>query len=118
INPENLLQVSIDTQAYKGARLTSLYGRLLERLSSIPGVRSASGSGLGLISGYMQRNTVSVQGNTSDEDTTFVDSADVGPRFFETAGQPLLLGRDFTAADNAGAPKVVVISESMARRYF
>jgi predicted permease len=118
INPENLLQVSIDTQAYKGARLTGLYGQLLERLSSIPGVRSASGSGLGLISGYKQRTTVAVQGNAAEDDNTFVDSADVGPRFFETAGQPLLLGRDFTAADNAGAPKVVVINESMARRYF
>jgi macrolide transport system ATP-binding/permease protein len=118
IDPENLLQVALDTQGYKGARLTSLYTQLLERVSSIPGVRSASGSGLGLMSGYRQRNTVSVQGNTSDDDTTFVDSADVGPRFFETAGQPLLLGRDFTAADNAAAPRVVVISESMARRYF
>ena len=118
INPENLLQVAIDTQGYKGARLTSLYGQLLERLNSIPGVRLASGSGLGLISGFKQRTTVSVQGAASDDQETFVDSADVGPRFFETAGQPLLLGRDFTAADNAGAPKVVVINESMARRYF
>jgi predicted permease len=118
INPENLLQISIDTQAYKGARLTSLYGRLLVRLNAIPGVRSASGSGLGLISGYKQRTTISVQGNTSEDENTFVDSADVGPRFFETAGQPLLLGRDFTAADNAGAPKVVAINESMAHHYF
>ena len=118
INPENLLQVSLDTGGYKGARLTSLYDQLLERLNTIPGVRSASGSGLGLIGGLKQRTTVSVQGNITDDENTFVDSADVGPRFFETAGQPLLLGRDFTASDTAGAPKVVVINESMARRYF
>jgi macrolide transport system ATP-binding/permease protein len=118
INPENLLQVAIDTQGYKGARLSSLYGQLLERLSSIPGVRSASGSGLGLIAGLKQRTTISVPGNTTDDENAFVDSADVGPRFFETAGQPLLLGRDITAADSAGAPKVVVINESMARHYF
>jgi predicted permease len=47
-----------------------------------------------------------------------LDSADVAPRFFETAGLPLISGRDIAATDTADAPKVVVINESLARRYF
>src|SRR4029450_9933200 len=42
----------------------------------------------------------------------------VGPRFFETMGTPVVAGRDFGSGDDERAPKVVVISESVARRYF
>jgi putative ABC transport system permease protein len=42
----------------------------------------------------------------------------VGPRFFETMGIPLLAGRDFEPGDDERAPRRVVISESVARRYF
>ena len=42
----------------------------------------------------------------------------VGPRFFETMGIPLVAGRDFELGDDERAPKHVVISEGVARRYF
>jgi predicted permease len=42
----------------------------------------------------------------------------VEPGFFETMGIPLLLGRDFTAADGTGAPKVAVINETLARSFW
>jgi predicted permease len=121
LDPTNLLQVSIDTRGsgYKDARLATLYEELLERVGSIPGVRSASGSSNGLIQGHWTRTNVSVEGDTRAQagDET-VDSAEVGPRFFETVGTPLWRGRDFSAADNAAAPRVVVINEAMARYYF
>ena len=41
-----------------------------------------------------------------------------GPRFFETMGIPLLLGREFSSADTETSSKVAVISESMARKFF
>jgi predicted permease len=41
-----------------------------------------------------------------------------GPGYFTTMGTAILLGRDFTAADRAGATKVAVINETMARYYF
>jgi predicted permease len=121
LDPKNLLQVSIDTRGsgYRDARLATLYEELLERISSIPGVRSASASSNGLIQGHWTRTNVSVQGDTRVQaEDQMVDSADVGPRFFETVGTPLWRGRDFSAADNAAAPKVVVINEAMAGYYF
>ena len=42
----------------------------------------------------------------------------VAPRFFETMGIPVVLGRDFTEADGQLSPRVTVVSESFARRYF
>jgi predicted permease len=42
----------------------------------------------------------------------------VGPRFFETMGIRLQAGRDFSAADTATSAKVVIVNETIARRYF
>jgi hypothetical protein len=42
----------------------------------------------------------------------------VGPRFFETVGPGLLLGRDFTAWDTETAPHVAVVNETFGRTYF
>ena len=42
----------------------------------------------------------------------------VEPKFFQTAGVSLLLGRDFGSQDNEASPKVVIISERVARHFF
>jgi len=42
----------------------------------------------------------------------------VGPRFFETLGIALLAGREFSPADSETAPKVAIVSEAMARKFF
>jgi predicted permease len=47
-----------------------------------------------------------------------VDENFVDPGYFATVGMPLVEGRDFDARDTENAPKVAVINETMARRYF
>ena len=42
----------------------------------------------------------------------------ISPNFFETMEIPVVLGRGFTARDNETAPKVVVINEAAAKKYF
>ncbi|MGH9629154.1 MAG: FtsX-like permease family protein, partial [Bryobacteraceae bacterium] len=42
----------------------------------------------------------------------------VGPRFFETMGITIRLGRDFSLGDHAGSPKAAIINETIARKYF
>ena len=62
---------------------------------------------------------IAVPGRPADtEDAPQVYHNFVGPRFFETMGIPVLAGRDFEPGDDERAPKCVVISESVARRYF
>ena len=119
-NPERLVQVSIDTQGagYRGPQIPALYQQLLQQLSAIPGVHSVSGVRNGMIQNGNSSTSIFIPGFTPPGENTLVDSADVGPRFFETAGLPLVSGRDFSLADNATSPKVVIISEALARQYF
>jgi hypothetical protein len=42
----------------------------------------------------------------------------IAPRYFETVGVRLIRGRDFTAADRDGAPRVVIVNEAMSRRFW
>lgn len=52
-----------------------------------------------------------------DKSTT-LQMRSVAPGFFETLRIRLVSGRSFTEADRKGAPRVVIINESLARRYF
>ena len=42
----------------------------------------------------------------------------IGPQFFATFGTPLLRGREFGAQDTPESPKVVIVNDSLARRFF
>src|SRR6185437_5800632 len=133
-NPSNLLLLRVDpTQSgYKEARLASFYRDLQVRVAAIPGIRSASMSGMPLIGGNVSIDEVYIQGGHPKDDGTgnAGDIADlmnqhsaiqenfVGPGFLETMGIPLLLGRSINSGDNASAPKIAVVSEAAARKFF
>lgn len=103
---------------YDISQENSLYWQLLSRLNALPGVQSASLSRLQLFSGYWGRSvSVPAPASATAEDVR-VSCNTIAPKFFQTMGIPLLSGRDFTAADTAMAPKVAIISESMAQHYF
>jgi predicted permease len=53
-----------------------------------------------------------------DDDATPIDSTLVEPDYFRTVGLTLLEGRSFTTADDEDAPRVVIVNETMARRYW
>jgi len=55
--------------------------------------------------------------NTADEDHTF-ESPDITPGYFATLQQPVLVGREFTAADAKGTAKVAVVNLAFAKRFF
>ena len=118
---EHLLLVRVDTReaGYDAARRDNLLRDLLSELKQIPGVRAASFSHLGLFSGGESGLGVEVEGYTpkgaNDRDSA-VDS--VGPGYFSTLGVPIVLGREVLASDHAAAPKVCVINEAFAKRFF
>jgi len=103
---------------YDHASEMNLYPRLLDRLNAIPGVQSASLSRLRMIFGRWNRDVWVPQSVSAAQGARQVYCDPAGPRFFATMGIPLLLGREFSPADTATAPKVAVISESMAREFF
>jgi ABC-type antimicrobial peptide transport system permease subunit len=81
---------------YDHEREMRLYSALLERFRAQPGVASAS------LSRYELRATANL----------------VGPGFFETLGLGLAKGREFSDIDTATAPKVAIINEVTAQKYF
>lgn len=120
-NRENLLLFTVEPSlnGYSNAQMAQLYRRLSERIEGVPGVRSATISIAPLLSGNSWTRSVSVQGYTAQqgEDTsTHVNTVTAG--FFQTMEIPILSGRGLTAFDDERAPKVAVINQIMARRYF
>jgi predicted permease len=103
---------------YDHAREMSLYRELPERVNTIPGVRSTSLLRVRMFRGGSYRDVWAQSPEMFPDDARKVRLDPVGPRFFETMGIELLLGREFSPADSETAPKVAVISEAMARKFF
>jgi predicted permease len=99
---------------YSAERGNALCAELAERVSALPGVRSVSLADAALLRGaYI--DGVSLEGTAESIEGSL---RIVGPRFFETMGIPVRLGREFSRSDDAGSNKVVIINEAMARKYF
>ena len=91
----------------------------MDRLSAIPGVKSAATTATTLTSGSESSSTVWSEGhpgNTPAEPDMYVMT--VSPEFFKTMEIPILTGRGFTNHDTPTSPKVVLINETAARRLF
>jgi predicted permease len=119
----NLLVLSTEAMAagYKDARLTTFYAGLLERLGTLPGVESASLSWYPPISDDMGHWTQSIAVDGAPVQPggeRYVYFNAVSPEYFRTLGIRLLRGRPFAPADTDAAPNVVIVNESLARRYF
>jgi predicted permease len=110
----------LSTNNYSAAEEQQFSQRLRKRLLAAPGVTGAAysdsiplGFGLGkwaavLVEGYAPR-----RGENLD-----VHHASVSPGYFDLMRVPLLAGRDFGPADDAKAPRVMIVNESFARRFY
>lgn len=94
--------------------------RLRERLLAAPGVTGAAysdsiplGFGLGKWTDVVVEGYASRPGENLD-----VHHASVSPGYFDLLRVPLLAGRDFKPEDNENAPRVMIVNESFARRFF
>ncbi|HWB99693.1 MAG TPA: FtsX-like permease family protein, partial [Bryobacteraceae bacterium] len=85
---------------------------------TLPGVISATIARHSPISGHSSSGNFSLQGITPPPGKDFdVFRVQVGPRFFETVGIPLLLGRPIDTRDTPSAPSVAVVSESFVKEF-
>jgi predicted permease len=118
----NVLLTSFDLNlnGYKPAEVGAFYEKLLERGKSLPGVQDAALARvvpLGLDD--QPRGTVLIENHryAAGEDPELYFNV-IGPGYFRTLGIPILQGRDFTEQDREGAPGVVIINETLARRFW
>ena len=120
-NRTNLILAHMDpvTAGYKGDDLGRRVLDLSRRLAALPRVTSVTFSENGLFSGTESGTEVYPDGfkpvTDDDRDARF-DQA--GPDYFTGVGIPIVVGRDFSEHDAAGAPPVTVINETMATFYF
>ncbi len=118
---ERLLLVRVDLRepGYEIERRESVLRELVDEIGRVPGVRATSFSQLGLFSGGESSATIEVEGHTRKSDDDRDAAFDrVGPKYFSTLGVPVTLGRETLASDRGDAPKVCVINEAFAQRFF
>ena len=95
------------------------YRRLRDRLSAIPGVESHMFAVVPVLEDNEWDNWVTIEGYSAKPDERPDPHMQYcSPDFFKTLKIPVLLGRDFNDRDTDGAPKVAIVNQKFARRYF
>lgn len=120
-NRDNVLLFNVEPalNGYSNAQIAQLYQRMTERLDAVPGVRSSTISLIPLLSGRGRTSSIYLQGHTEQSgqsDDAKVNT--VGPAFFDTLEIPILMGRNLSLADSETAPKVAVVNQLLAQKYF
>jgi predicted permease len=97
----------------------AVFHDLLESVRQVPGVVAAAQSDITPISGSawnMEATTPATKDLPERQRVIYWNA--VSPNYFTTLGTPLLAGRDFTDADRKGAPRVTIINETAAKKFF
>jgi len=113
-----MMSVDLGLQGYSEERGQQFYKQATERLRQLPGVRDAAFTA-DIPMGYNNYFVnVFPEGQAIDEKakTEIAVGNQVQPSYFRAAGTPVIQGREFTDADNAGSPKVAIINEMFAKK--
>lgn len=120
LRTENVITFSIAPilNGYDTPRSIALLDQLRGRMKALPGVRAVGTSELGTLTGSDMGSNITVEAGKDLPDDMHVNYDAVSPGYFSTLGIPLLSGREFNEGDGPKSPKVAVISEAMAKKYF
>jgi predicted permease len=120
--PEDRYMAEFDVYraGYQPEQLDLLYRRIFDRLRQIPGVKGVAGATYAPMSGDSWNSGIRVQGKPEphsgdDDGATWTR---VTPGFFETLNNPILTGRAITEQDTATSPRVAVVNEAFAKKFF
>ncbi|MGD8869382.1 MAG: ABC transporter permease [Gemmatimonadales bacterium] len=104
---------------YDEAQTRNLYTELRQRTQALPGVESVTLASRLPLGVSINTNELFVEGvETPENEAPSIDITVVSPGYFETMEVPLLQGRDFSDGDDESAPRVVIIDEAAARRFW
>jgi len=99
------------------------YSGMVETIERVPGVASAAMAAivpltLSRTNGYVLRAGEPIPDRETLRASHRTEFNRVGPGYFATMGIPLVTGREFTDRDGDGAPPVVIVNETFARRFW
>ncbi|MCA1601992.1 MAG: ABC transporter permease [Acidobacteria bacterium] len=115
-----VLTVDLGLQDYTETRGKEFQQQLKARLAALPGVTAVSLASYLPLSPNDTVSEVRFEGRESapESDQDLVGSMAVDSDYFQTMGTQLLRGRNFDSADRETSPKVAIINETMAKRYW
>ncbi len=121
-DPNHLLNVTIDPHeiGYDEARTNSFYREVETGVRELPEVQSASLASYVPMGGFPSKVAISVEGRppAPGEQLPHLLFNRVDPAYMETMRVSLLRGRNFTDSDNESAPRVAIINQTMANRFW
>jgi putative ABC transport system permease protein len=120
-DPDHVLLASFDLEpdGYTRAQGIVFDQRLLEKLRSLPGVKSVTLADFSPLSFTLHSDTVLPEDYVPrPHESMEIDRAAVSPDYFQTLRTPLVAGRGFTAHDDGKSQPVAIVNQEFCRRYW
>src|ERR1043165_313930 len=119
-DPRNVLTMTVAKSPTDAPEQTGEFFRqLTEHIKALPGVVNASVTWQLPLSGASATTSIEIEGRPDDPGNVpigVIHSA--GPGYFRTMGIPLLKGRDFTDHDDMKSAPVIIVNETLAKKFF
>jgi putative ABC transport system permease protein len=123
-NPDGVLMLSLSPSTAKyplRSQQRDAYNRaVLTRVRALPGIQAAGLACMTPLEGGLMLSRLQIEGRPPFEQGQgpMIDLNLITPGYFQAMGIEMRAGRPFADQDGAGAPKVVIINETTARRFF
>jgi len=120
---DNLLTVWLFTASPRyqsGLEVVELHSRAAEHVASLPSVLSVGKTSAGPLFGGLETDEFTIGGRPEAEpgERPVARWFDVGPNYFAALGLPILAGRSFTKEDVRESPRVTIVNQALADRYW
>ena len=106
------------TGTEKNQQTVALYREILRRVSSLPGVESAGISSMVPVQCNCPVDWITFPGRPFHGEHNTVDERHVSADYLTMLKATLVRGRFFSDAEDPSKPKVVVINQALAQKYF
>ena len=113
-----VMNFNLGREGYTPARGQEFYRQIAERAAGLTGATRAAVAQNAPLGGGFLRSVMPEGLDTTTRDRILVQVNSVSPGYLDTLGVPLQRGRDLTNDDGPDAPKVVVVNETMAARFW
>jgi predicted permease len=118
----NVASISLDLQSsgYRENNGQTFYANLLDALRAEPGVESATLAAnppMSMVPGRVAEFEIEGYAPQAHEDLSFLLNP-IASGYFSTLRIPLLTGRDFAKSDDGSGRRVVIVNETLARRFW
>jgi predicted permease len=111
--------VGLNIAGYSNEEAQLIRHKIVDRVSALPGVQVATLTDWIPMTLIQKRTDAYPEGYVPHpHESLLVENAEVGPRYFESLHIPILQGREFTPDDDEKAPRVIIVDQTAARRYW